>query len=155
MNDAALEAPFARATAAAAGLPGVEAGTSYGTPSLKVRGKSLLRVKDADTLVVMCALEDKELLMEAAPQIYFETDHYKGWPAVLVRLSQIDDAELQHRIVRAWHLKASARLIAAFAAASGTEANSPQQNPPRSMARNGAAHSELHSKYQSADPIKV
>ena len=126
MNDAALEAPFARATAAAAaaGLPGVEAGTSYGTPSLKVRGKSFLRVKDADTLVVMCALEDKELLMEAAPQIYFETDHYKGWPAVLVRLSQIDDTELQHRIVRGWYLKAPARLIAAFETARETEPKS-------------------------------
>ena len=126
MQNAALDAPFARAAAAAAaaGLPGVEASTSYGTPSLKVRGKSFLRVKDADTLVVMCALEDKELLMEAAPHIFFETDHYKGWPAVLVRLSQIDDAELQHRIVRGWYLKASARLIAAFETGRGSEPES-------------------------------
>ena len=27
----------------------------------------------------MCAIEEKELLMEAVPDIYYETDHYKGW----------------------------------------------------------------------------
>lgn len=97
-----LDRAFARvrAAAAAAQLPGIEESTSYGTPSLKVRGKSLMRVKDGDTLVFMCPLEEKELLMEAAPEIYFETDHYKGWPAVLVRLSSIDDAELSHRVMR-------------------------------------------------------
>ncbi|MFM9846397.1 MAG: hypothetical protein ACKVP3_04470 [Hyphomicrobiaceae bacterium] len=65
MNGTTLEPVFARATiaAAAAGLPGVETGTSCGTPALKVRGELILRVKDADTLVLMCALEDKELVM--------------------------------------------------------------------------------------------
>jgi hypothetical protein len=56
----------------------------------QVRGKLFLRVKDADTLVLICLLEEKELLMEAAPHIYYETDHYKGWPAVLVRVATID-----------------------------------------------------------------
>jgi hypothetical protein len=119
-----LDKAFARATAAAksAGLPEVETGTSYGTPALKVRGKLFLRAKDADTLVVMCTLEEKELLMEAAPGIYFETDHYKGWPAVLVRASAISDAELAHRLARAWRLKAPKRLVAAFEAADAATA---------------------------------
>lgn len=120
---------MARATVAAeaAGLPGIETGTSYGTPALKVRGKLIVRVKDADTLVLMCALEDKEVLMEAAPQIYFETDHYKGWPAVLVRLPAIDDAELGHRIIHAWRLKAPARLIAQFAKPGESEGRKPRR----------------------------
>jgi hypothetical protein len=110
----ALDQALARAIAAAkaANLPEVETSTSYGTPALKVRGKLLLRVKDADTLVLMCALEEKDLLMEAAPHIYFETDHYKGWPAVLVRAAAIDEAELAHRLTRAWRLKAPKRLVA-------------------------------------------
>lgn len=72
-----------RAAARAAQLPEVEDATSCGTPALKVRKKLLARVKDADTLVIMCPVEEKEMLIEAAPAIYFETDHYKGWPAVL------------------------------------------------------------------------
>ena len=103
---------FARVRAAAAHLPEVEATTWAGTPCLKVRGKSLMRVKDPDTLVVMCALEEKELLLEVAPGIYFETDHYKGWPAVLVRASEIGSDELRHRLENAWRMRAPKRLVA-------------------------------------------
>ena len=101
-----LEYAFHRLKRAAAGLPDVEEATSYGTPSLKVRGKGFCRVKDADTVVVMVSHEEKELLLEAAPDIYFETDHYKGWPAMLVRIRVITDEELAHRLKQAWLLKA-------------------------------------------------
>jgi hypothetical protein len=104
--------PFARVRAAAAHLPEVEESTWFGTPSLKVRGKSFVRLKDAETLVVLCALDEKEVLMEAAPEIYFETDHYKGWPAVLVRLKAIGAAELGRRLEGAWRQKAPKRLVA-------------------------------------------
>jgi hypothetical protein len=63
-------------------LPEIETGTSYGTPALKVRGKLFQRVKDPDTLVLMCPLEEKKLLMAAAPHIYYETDHCKGGPSL-------------------------------------------------------------------------
>ena len=52
--------------------------------------------------------------MEVDPRVYFETDHYKGWPAVLVRLKAIDTADLSHRLERAWRVKAPKRLIAAL-----------------------------------------
>jgi hypothetical protein len=105
----------ARKAAKATKLPGIDEATSYGTPALTVRGKLLLRVKDADTLVFRCTLEDKAMLMEAAPEIYFETDHYVGWPAVLARLSAIGDAELAHRLEQAWHLQAPKKLKAGHA----------------------------------------
>jgi hypothetical protein len=80
---------FARVRAAAAHLPEVEVSTSYGTPALKVRGKLIARMKDDVTLVVMCPIDEKEMLIEVDSKVYFETDHYKGWPAVLVRLGKI------------------------------------------------------------------
>jgi hypothetical protein len=104
--------PFARVRAAAAHLPEVEESTWFGTPSLKVRGKSFVRLKDAGTLVVLCALDEKEVLMEADPGVYFETDHYKGWPAVLVRLKRIRTPQLRHRLEQAWRLRAPKRLVA-------------------------------------------
>ncbi len=111
-----LDRNFARVVklAEAAGLPEV-IGTSYGTPALLVKDKSFVRMKDGDTLVVMCALEEKELLLELDPQLYFETDHYKGWPAMLVRLSVIDDKSLTGRLVAAWRQKAPKRLAAKLA----------------------------------------
>jgi hypothetical protein len=104
----------ARAMKAAAHLPGIEAGTSYGTPAVKVRGKLLTRAKDGETLVLMCPLPEKEMLMEAAPHIYYETDHYKGWPAVLMCMAAIADDELSHRIEQAWRLKAPRSLVKQF-----------------------------------------
>ncbi len=101
-----------RAAARAAKLPEVEEGVSYRTPAMKLRGKFLMRVKDPDTLVFRCTIEEKAMLMAAAPDIYFETDHYKGWPTILVRLSRASDAELRHCLERAWRLQAPAKLIA-------------------------------------------
>jgi hypothetical protein len=95
---------------AKAKMPGVEEAPSYGMPSLKVMGKFMARVREPDVLVVMCALEEKEFLMQTNPAVYFETDHYKGWPAVLVRLSKIDDDELTHRLQVAWRRQAPKRF---------------------------------------------
>ncbi|MDX3928767.1 MAG: MmcQ/YjbR family DNA-binding protein [Shinella sp.] len=91
-------------------LPGVETGTSYGRPALKVAGRTFAAVKAEDILVLMAALDEKERLMEMAPDIYFETDHYKGWPALLIRAGAIGDEELQLRLAEAWRAKAPARL---------------------------------------------
>ncbi|KKB11202.1 hypothetical protein VE25_14010 [Devosia geojensis] len=113
-NRADLDAIFERIEALAGNrdLPEVTRGTSYGTPSLKVKDKSFVRLKDADTLVLLCPPEQKALLMEMSPHIYFETDHYVGWPAVLVRLSAIDDEELSLRLEDSWRFKAPARVAA-------------------------------------------
>jgi hypothetical protein len=94
---------------AAAKLSGVEEGLSYGQPSLKAGGKFLARVREPDVLVLNCALEEKDILMQINPDVYFETDHYKGWPAVLIRLSKIDDEELTHRLIAAWQMQATKR----------------------------------------------
>lgn len=91
-------------------LPGIETGTSYGTPALKVAGKLLMRIKDAETLVLMAALDEKERLIEMAPDIYYETDHYRGWPALLVCAAAIGDDELRLRLLEAWTAKAPAKL---------------------------------------------
>ncbi|MDQ6434647.1 MmcQ/YjbR family DNA-binding protein [Mesorhizobium sp. LHD-90] len=107
-----LAPAFARLRAAALLLPGVTESTSYGTPSLKLGKKSLCRVKDAATVVIMCPLEEKATLMEAAPDIYFETDHYKGWPAILVRIDAISDRELLHRLECAMRFQAPAKRAA-------------------------------------------
>ena len=98
--------------AGARGLPGVTRSTSYGTPSLKVRERSFVRLKDSTTLVLLCPSEQKALLMEISPEIYFETDHYVGYPAVLIRLDAISDEELSLRLEDAWRFKAPQKLAA-------------------------------------------
>lgn len=115
MSDAGdLDTAFERvhALAQSRDLPGITRSTSYGTPALKVRGKLIVRLKDAGTLVLLCPAEQKTLLMEISPEIYFETAHYIGYPAVLIRLAAIEDEELSLRLEDAWRFKAPKTLAA-------------------------------------------
>lgn len=105
-----------RALVAELALPGLVEAPSYGTPGLKVKGKFLARLREPDVLVVVCPLDEKEFLIEADPEIFFETEHYKGWPAVLVRLSKIERESLALLIERAWRTQAPKRLLEAFEA---------------------------------------
>ena len=106
-----MEAAFARVSkiAASTGLPGIETATSYGTPALKARGKLLVRVKDAETLVFMCPQDEKAFLMEADPDVFYETDHYRGYPAVLLRLAAADDVTIAGRIEAAFKMQIAAK----------------------------------------------
>jgi hypothetical protein len=99
-----------RAARLAAHLPGVEVSSWYGTPALKVAGKGFARWKAPGVLVVLCPLGLKEMLMEAEPDLYYETPHYEGWPAMLVRMGAIDDERLRDRLECAWRQKAPRRL---------------------------------------------
>jgi hypothetical protein len=63
-----------------------------------------------DVLAVRCPIEKKELLIEAAPEIYFDDDHYRGYPAVLVRLTAVDEAERGALLGDAWSIQAPKRL---------------------------------------------
>ncbi|GIL41190.1 MmcQ/YjbR family DNA-binding protein [Roseiterribacter gracilis] len=109
-----LDHAFAMLRAAATGLPSIEESTSYGTPALKVKGKLLARVKDADTLVLHCPVEDKAVLIAAAPKIFFETPHYHGYALVLAHVKTISAKELKHRIELAWRANAPKKLLAAL-----------------------------------------
>jgi len=75
-------------------LPGVEESTAYGSPALKVHGKLLAcvpahRSAEPGSLMVRVNLDDRTELLAAAPDVYYVTDHYLDYSAVLVRLSRI------------------------------------------------------------------
>ena len=62
------------------------------------------RAPRLNVLAVRCPLGRKEVLLEAAAEIYFEDAHYSGYPAVLVRLDVIPDEELAALLKDAWRL---------------------------------------------------
>ncbi|SMQ64348.1 hypothetical protein SAMN06295905_0964 [Devosia lucknowensis] len=91
-------------------LAEVERSTSYGTPALKVGDVAFIRLIDATTAVLQCPSDQKVLLMEISPDLYFETDHYVGHDAMLIRLDRISDEELSLRLHDAWSFKAPEKL---------------------------------------------
>jgi hypothetical protein len=104
---------FERVVRCAAHLAEVERATWYSTLSLKVRGKGFCRMKEKmeRVLVVMVPLGLKEALIEAEPDKYFETPHYTGYAAMLVRLDAVSDEELANRLECAWREKAPVKLL--------------------------------------------
>ncbi len=71
-------------------LPGVEEGTSYGCPALKVKGKAFVCLhREEDKIVLNVPFDQREELMAADPETYFITDHYRDYPCVLVSLAKV------------------------------------------------------------------
>jgi len=107
-------------------LPEVEAGESEESLSFGVRGKGMSwpylaratpkgpRELVPGVLAVRCRMEKKEMLLEAAPEIFFEDDHYRGYPAVLVRLDVVGTDELSALLQDAWRVVAPKSLVKRF-----------------------------------------
>jgi hypothetical protein len=64
------------------------------------------RVLVPGIVAVRCLSETKDLLLEAAPKKFFTDDHYRGYPAVLVRLAEIEAEELAGLLRQAWKIVA-------------------------------------------------
>jgi hypothetical protein len=94
-------------------LPDVEVTTSWGQPTLKVRGRMFVCIAshksaEPNTLVVMMDFEDRDALLEDDPATYYLKDHYVNYPCVLVRMSRIRRDALRDLIIGA-HRFISAR----------------------------------------------
>ena len=61
----------------------------------------------------------KETLLADSPHIYFTTPHFNGYPAVLVRLGEIEPAELEELLAEAWLCRAPKKLAREFLEARG------------------------------------
>jgi len=116
-------------------LPGVDEGTSHGNRAWTVRGKGFawerpLRRSDLEALgdtapegpilgVRVEHLVAKEALLADDPGVYFTTPHFDGYPAVLVRLAEIETGELEELLAEAWLCRAPKRLAREFLEARG------------------------------------
>jgi hypothetical protein len=82
-------------------LPRVDAGAKYdGSPVLKVAGCFMAGVAthpsaEPDTLVVRARFEDRQYLLDEAPETYYLTDYYRKHPVVLARLARLDSSALR------------------------------------------------------------
>ena len=84
-------------------LPGTEESTSYGRPAVRVRGKAFVYPgREQGSFAIASPLEEKEFLMETDPDTFWETPHYSGWPAVLVRFGSSERERIESVIRRAW-----------------------------------------------------
>ncbi len=73
------------------------------------------RVVRRDCLAVRVADEnEKQALLATDSHKFFTTGHYNGYPAILVRLTEIDADELTELLTDGWRCRAPRKLVAAF-----------------------------------------
>lgn len=88
--------PFETVRKLGLALPEVQAAIKYdGSPVLKVRGCFMAGLAthhsaEPATLVIRIGFEQRDELLEDAPDTYYVTDYYRRHPVVLVRLPRID-----------------------------------------------------------------
>ena len=91
-------------------LPGVEESTKYdGSPVLKCGGVFMAGIAshpsaEPDSLVVRIGIDEREWLLEAAPETYYVTDYYRSLPLVLARLSRLEPNALRDLLSVSWRL---------------------------------------------------
>ena len=88
--------------------PGAEDSTLHGGRCIRVRGHWIVNAnQDPHALALALDLGTVAFLMETEPQTYFQTPHFEGWPAVLVRFAAADDSRLREQIDPAWARRAT------------------------------------------------
>jgi hypothetical protein len=97
-------------------FPEAEEGTSYGMPSFKVAGKFFTRLRPEDDSLVLVGItfDEREMLMEAEPETFHITDHYRNHPSVLARIGSIDPGTLKGFLTRRWRDTAPKKLVKAW-----------------------------------------
>lgn len=89
-------------------LPDTAMASFYGTPCPKVNGKAFVSpAREEGSFHVPCPHGEKEILLATDPATFWQTDHYHGWPGLLVRYASPDPERVARTIRRAWWDKAS------------------------------------------------
>lgn len=105
---------FDEVAAIALSFPGVAEHVTHGTPSIKVGSKFLLREREPGILAMgRPSMDERDFLLEADPDMFFVTDHYRGYPYVLIRLDRITPDHFRALFETIWRDKALKRYIMA------------------------------------------
>ena len=78
-----------------------------------------LRREAEGALAIRCDFLDREILLQADPEVFFVTEHYLDYPMMLVRLDKIRLSALPDLIERAWRMVAPPKLVAEYDAGRG------------------------------------
>jgi len=113
-------------------LPEAEEQPMHGLRSWRVRKKLFVwerPLRDSDLAglgdaapegpILGARVEDlgaKEALIAEEPGVYFTIPHFDGYSAVLVRLEEIDEPDLEELIAEAWLCRAPKRLAQSYLA---------------------------------------
>jgi hypothetical protein len=95
---------FEDAVAYALTLPDTELSTSFGRPAVKIvsNGRAFLYSghESGTSFGIALDLDTIEMLKETDPDTFWQSPHYEGWPAVLIRYDSDDPERVRAMIER-------------------------------------------------------
>ena len=95
---------------------GLEEGTAWGTPALKVGGRMFACIAshksaEPDTLAVRIPFDRRDEMIATCPETYYLKDHYVDYPCVLVRLKRIREDALKDLLLAGWRFVSSSGRV--------------------------------------------
>ena len=101
-------------------FPGAAEGIHYRKPAFLVGKKFLarLREEDASAVLMEVGFDEREMLMEAEPETFHLTWHYKEYACVLARIATLHPGSLRAFLERRWRKIAPKAAVRAFDATS-------------------------------------
>lgn len=101
------------ALAKSLGLEGITEAVSWGQPTLKAFGKIWFywNPKEDAPVFKVASLDERDMLIEAAPDIFFTTDHHRPYALVLARPAKLDPQWARENLMRVWKAQAPRRIL--------------------------------------------
>ena len=97
-------------------FPGAEEGMSYGSPAYKLNGKFFTRLRRDDQSVVIMEVsrDEREMLMEAEPDTFHFTAHYRDYDCVLARIETLHSGSFANFLARRFRKIAKKTAVKAW-----------------------------------------
>ena len=98
-------------------FPGVDEHLAFGRPTLRVSKKFLACIAKIDPDTLCLKMPDhmqRDILLSSKPDVFYMTDHYADFGAILIRLPKVDSEELRDLIEDSWRMLASKRDKAVY-----------------------------------------
>src|ERR1700744_4555729 len=94
-------------------FPGARGGSSYGQPAFLVNKKFFTRLRREDQSLVLLevSFDEREMLIEAEPETFHFTAHYKDYPSVLPRIAALHPEQLRGSLDRRWRKIAPKKAV--------------------------------------------
>jgi hypothetical protein len=123
-------ATFADVLKIAKALEGVVDATGHGAPCLKLNGRifacqAINKQAEPHSLMVRLPIDQRDALIEEAPDVYYLKPHYEPWPCVLVRLPKVRRDALRDLLTGAWRHAVTEKPVKA------RKPNGAQKAPPK------------------------
>jgi len=88
-------------------LAGVDVGTAYDSPCLRVNKKMIACIAinkqaEPNSLMIRMPVDQRDALIAEAPDVYYLKPHYENYPCVLVRLAKVHRDALRDLLQGAW-----------------------------------------------------